>query len=65
MLKNINDVLGLVLMNPYVKVPILTVLRIYFNKHQNITQRRYHHSQIQGRQCLLYVFIKPLTDMTK
>ncbi|KAE9529622.1 hypothetical protein AGLY_011718 [Aphis glycines] len=45
--KKIMKHTGLVLMNPYVKVPILTVLRIYFNKHQNITQRRLHHSQIQ------------------
>jgi hypothetical protein len=68
MLKNLNDVLGFVLMNAYVKVPTLSVLRICFNryKHHNITQRRYRHNQVQGRQCLLHLLNREQsTGMTK
>jgi len=57
MLKNVNDVLGLVSMNTYVKVSIVSILRICFKKHKhhNFTQRRYRHSQVQGRVCLLFL----------
>jgi len=61
MLKHVNDVLGLVPMNPFVKVSIVSILRIYFKKHKhhNLTQRRYQHSQIQGRVYVFIIFAKP------
>jgi len=59
MLKNVNDILGLVPMNTYVKVSIVSILRICFKKHKhhNLTQRRYRHSHVQGR---IYVYYRYL-----
>lgn len=41
-------------MNTYVKVSIVSILRICIKKH-NLTQIRDRHSQVQGRLCLLHL----------